>query len=234
MNAHGEPCRFCGERLNELEIGHKLLDGCCFECVIRMLKGKLTTAEADTETSKQKVAQARLLRLQFDSLHVQVERLLRRSEHYECLPNPDPTWEESLDHALATVERLRRERDLHRTESEIRQKYATGMEDAATNAEAQVEQLTKRAEQAERLLAEVGEENGRLTECVAESVRVVAEVQAELKRDLEQAHQELDFALHVVIEADPGHAGLNCCGCEGCEWVKTWLIDNGHLEADGE
>jgi chromosome segregation ATPase len=50
---------------------------------------------------------------------------------------------------------------------------------------------------------------------------------------VEQLRQDLDCALHVVIEADLGHAELSCCGCGGCEWVKTWLIDNGHLEADG-
>jgi len=29
-----------------------------------------------------------------------VERLLRRKEHYECLPHPNPGWEQSLDGAL--------------------------------------------------------------------------------------------------------------------------------------
>lgn len=98
-----------------------------------------------------------------EALRTEVERLLRRRGHYECHPNPDPSWEESLDVALSTtaalradVERLTRERDalarkvrdmgMH---ADAAARYATKLDEANTSNEtlrAQVERLRARDE----------------------------------------------------------------------------------------
>lgn len=81
----------------------------------RNLGQRAATAENERDTARQQLAEAR----------DEIERLLRRRDHYECHPNPDPSWEESLDHALyqlaAEKELLalcRRQRKVLRSRSE--------------------------------------------------------------------------------------------------------------------
>lgn len=243
-DSHGEPCRFCGEKLIDLEVAHKLLDGRCFECAIKSLNGKLDAVYKQHDMAIQLLQRVNEKRPEIqtvalilgiliqdpsaiteahDDLVITQRQLL---DSISSLVKPDGGGDQALYTAVAELKR-----DLELAEGALVQvcptcKCANAFSERSR---AQVRASAEFTEKA-RALAKTetsrtrwrGLAEDRARELAAESVKV------------KQLREELDCALHVVIEAAPGHAGLDCCGCVGCEWVKTWLIDNGHLEADGE
>lgn len=246
MNAHGEPCRFCGEELLDQEVAHKLLDGSCFECAITEARGGLRSLLTELWEG------VRIHGLKAPTKGRDGERLIHAYcggivEASEAL---DAAYKQH-DLAIQLLQRVNEKRpeiqtvalalgvliqdpsaitgahdDLVVTQRQLLDAISGLVEPDGAGDQALFTAVARLAQDCMTAIKMSDRWRGlaeqRNRELAAESAKVT------------QLRHELDCALHAVIEADPGHEGLDCCGCAGCEWVKTWLIDNGHLEADGE